>query len=317
MTNPLVSITCTAYNHEKFIRDTIEGFLMQKTTFPFEILIHDDASTDNTAEIIKEYELKYPDLIKPIYQKENQLSKGISITLNYTLPRAKGKYIAMCEGDDFWTDPDKLQKQIDFLESNSDYSLCVGGYKSVNVHTKEEEEVIKIPNGVIKDNEGYTFTLSDTRNNWITKTLTLVFRNKSEILKQLGQYKLIRDVHLIYHILKTGKGYYFTEVMGTYRIHKGGIFSMRNKDSKLIKHYQIYKELYLVNHDEYCRKNYFNITLIFFEYNFFTKKDLKGSFSLFRESISLVRKPKELMLIVLYLLPVNFRRFVLNKIGGL
>ena len=92
---------------------------------------------------------------------------------------------------------------------------------------------------------------------------------------------------------------------------------MRNKDSKLIKHYQIYKELYLVNHDEYCRKNYFNITLIFFEYNFFTKKDLKGSFSLFRESISLVRKPKELMLIVLYLLPVNFRRFVLNKIGGL
>lgn len=317
MTNPLVSITCTAYNHEKFIRDTIEGFLMQKTTFPFEILIHDDASTDNTAEIIKEYELKYPDLIKPIYQKENQLSKGISIILNYTLPRAKGKYIAMCEGDDFWTDPDKLQKQIDFLESNSDYSLCVGGYKSVNVHTKEEEEVIKIPNGVIKDNEGYTFTLSDTRNNWITKTLTLVFRNKSEILKQLGQYKSIRDVHLIYHILKTGKGYYFTEVMGTYRIHKGGIFSMRNKDSKLIKHYQIYKELYLVNHDEYCRKNYFNITLIFFEYNFFTKKDLKGSFSLFRESISLVRKPKELMLIVLYLLPVNFRRFVLNKIGGL
>lgn len=317
MTNPLVSITCTAYNHEKFIRDTIEGFLMQKTTFPFEILIHDDASTDNTAEIIKEYELKYPDLIKPIYQKENQLSKGISIILNYTLPRAKGKYIAMCEGDDFWTDPDKLQKQIDFLESNSDYSLCVGGYKSVNVHTKEEEEVIKIPNGVIKDNEGYTFTLSDTRNNWITKTLTLVFRNKSEILKQLGQYKSIRDVHLIYHILKTGKGYYFTEVMGTYRIHKGGIFSMRNKDSKLIKHYQIYKELYLVNHDEYCRKNYFNITLIFFEYNFFTKKDLKGSFSLFRESISLVRKLKELMLIVLYLLPVNFRRFVLNKIGGL
>lgn len=317
MTNPLVSITCTAYNHEKFIRDTIEGFLMQKTTFPFEILIHDDASTDNTAEIIKEYELKYPDLIKPIYQLENQYSKGVSISLTYNFPRAKGKYIALCEGDDYWTDPYKLQKQVDFLESNLDYTLCVGGFKSVNVYTKEEEDVIKTPKGVIKNSDGYSFTLSDTRNNWITKTLTLVFRNKSEILKQLGQYKSIRDVHLIYHILKTGKGYYFTEVMGTYRIHKGGIFSMRNKDSKLIKHYQIYKELYLVNHDEYCRKNYFNITLIFFEYNFFTKKDLKGSFSLFRESISLVRKPKELMLIVLYLLPVNFRRFVLNKIGGL
>ena len=87
---------------------------MQKTDFPFEILIHDDASTDGTADIIREYEAKYPDIIKPIYQTENQYSKGIKVSQVYQFPRAKGKYIALCEGDDYWTDPYKLQKQVDF-----------------------------------------------------------------------------------------------------------------------------------------------------------------------------------------------------------
>ena len=112
----LVSICCITYNHEKYIRDAIEGFLMQKTDFPFEVLIHDDASTDGTADIIREYETKYPDIIKPIYQTENQYSKGIKISATYNYPRAKGKYIALCEGDDYWIDPYKLQKQVDFLE---------------------------------------------------------------------------------------------------------------------------------------------------------------------------------------------------------
>ena len=98
----LVSISCITYNHEKYIRDALEGFLMQKTDFKYEILIHDDASTDNTAKIIREYEEKYPDLIKPIYQKENQWSKGnYRISSTFNIPRAKGKYIAFCEGDDF------------------------------------------------------------------------------------------------------------------------------------------------------------------------------------------------------------------------
>ena len=120
---PLVSISCITYNHEKYIRDTIESFLMQMTTFPFEILIHDDASTDGTANIIKEYQKKYPDIIYPIYQKENQYSKKIRITATYQLPRARGKYIAICEGDDYWIDPNKLQKQVDFLERNLEYGL--------------------------------------------------------------------------------------------------------------------------------------------------------------------------------------------------
>ena len=121
--SPLVSIHCLVYNHEPYLRNAIEGFLVQETTFPFEILIHDDASTDNSATIIKEYAAKYPDLIKPLYQKENQYSKGVDITYDFQISRALGKYIAICEGDDYWTDPKKLQKQVDFLENNPHFGL--------------------------------------------------------------------------------------------------------------------------------------------------------------------------------------------------
>lgn len=123
--NVLVSIICTAYNHEKYIKSALDGFVMQKTSFPFEALIHDDASTDNTASIIKEYAEKYPEIIVPILQTENQFSKKISITSDILLPMVHGKYVAFCEGDDFWTNENKLQSQIDFLENNPDYIACV------------------------------------------------------------------------------------------------------------------------------------------------------------------------------------------------
>ena len=108
MNDILVSICCITYNHEDYIADAIEGFLMQKTDFKYEVLIHDDASTDRTAEIIRKYERKFPNLIKPIYQTENQHSKGIKVG-KYNIERALGKYIALCEGDDYWVDPCKLQ----------------------------------------------------------------------------------------------------------------------------------------------------------------------------------------------------------------
>ena len=120
---PLVSIICLTYNQAQYIRKTLEGFVMQKTNFPIEILIHDDASTDETADIIREYENKYPQIIKPIYQQENQYSKKVAIGATYIYPKVKGKYIALCEGDDYWIDPLKLQKQVDFLESHLDYAL--------------------------------------------------------------------------------------------------------------------------------------------------------------------------------------------------
>lgn len=120
----MVSIRCITYNHEKFIKDALEGFLMQKTDFPFEILIHDDASTDRTEEIIRDYQVNYPELIRAVYQTENQYSKGLNYWPRNLYRMARGKYIALCEGDDYWTDPLKLQKQVDFLEAHPECSIC-------------------------------------------------------------------------------------------------------------------------------------------------------------------------------------------------
>lgn len=119
-----VSVICNTYNHGPYIKDALEGFVSQKTNFNYEVLIHDDASTDNTADIIREYERKYPELIKPIYQKENQYSKGVNITSTFHLPRLKGRYVALCEGDDYWTDSGKLQRQFDAMEAHPELDIC-------------------------------------------------------------------------------------------------------------------------------------------------------------------------------------------------
>jgi glycosyltransferase involved in cell wall biosynthesis len=133
MNNILVSICIITYNQEKYIAEALNSFLIQKTDFDFEILIHDDASTDKTPQIIKEYEEKYPNIIKPIYQTENKYSKGVSVDLAYNFPRAKGKYIAVCEGDDYWIDRNKLQIQIDYMEKHPQCALCVHAAYKVGV----------------------------------------------------------------------------------------------------------------------------------------------------------------------------------------
>lgn len=155
--SPLVSITCLTYNHAPYLRQCLDGFVMQKTSFPIEILIYDDASEDGTQDIIREYERKYPDLIKPIYQTENQYSKGVKVEFVYNYPRAKGKYIAFCEGDDYWTDPNKLQKQIDFLERHQEHVMCSHQYKLYFQKEKIMDHAIR-PIGNFSD--GISFDLS-------------------------------------------------------------------------------------------------------------------------------------------------------------
>lgn len=123
--NIMVSVICITYNHEKYIRQCLEGCVSQKTDFSFEILVHDDASTDGTATVIQEFEKKYPDLIRPIYQTENQYSKKVSIKREFIMPLVRGRYVALCEGDDFWTDENKLQRQVDAMEGNSECCMCV------------------------------------------------------------------------------------------------------------------------------------------------------------------------------------------------
>lgn len=119
-----VSILCVVYNHEQYVQKALESFVSQKTDFPYEIIVHDDASTDDSARIIKEYAARYPDRIRAICQTENQVSQKISPIRDIMIPQARGTYIAMCEGDDYWTDEKKLQKQFDYMQAHPDCTFC-------------------------------------------------------------------------------------------------------------------------------------------------------------------------------------------------
>ena len=129
---PTVSIKCLAYNHEKYIEKALDSFLMQKTNFPFEIVVHDDASTDNTTNIIRQYENMFPNIVKPIYETENQYSKGCEAMEQMIDTYMKGKYVAYCEGDDYWTDEYKLQKQFDAMEKHPDLDMCAHAVRKIN-----------------------------------------------------------------------------------------------------------------------------------------------------------------------------------------
>ncbi len=120
-----VSVVCTAYNHGAWIRDALEGFVGQKTNFAYEILVSDDASADDTAAIIREYAERYPALVRPFCLEKNLFSQGVNLYDEVLYPAARGRYIALCEGDDYWTDPEKLQLQADFLDAHPAYSACV------------------------------------------------------------------------------------------------------------------------------------------------------------------------------------------------
>lgn len=217
---PVVSICCVAYNHVHFIRQCLDGFVMQKTNFPFEVLIHDDASTDGTQDIIREYEAKYPDIIKPIYQKENQYSKGVRVSLVYNFSRVRGKYVALCEGDDYWTDPYKLQKQVDFLEAHPDYVMCSHQF---NRYWQADGRLEEIADPHFKGADYDLLNLIGGR--WLTQTLTVMYRRSALNLQDYEKYGMSMDMILFYALLKHGKGYCLPDVMAVYRYHKGGVWS--------------------------------------------------------------------------------------------
>lgn len=127
MDSPKITVLCLAYNHASYIKDALEGFVSQKTRFSFEVIVHDDASTDGTADIIREYARRYPEIIKPVFQKENQYSRGVAIGPTFCFPLVRGEYVALCEGDDYWTDPLKLQLQADALDGHPEVDLCTHG----------------------------------------------------------------------------------------------------------------------------------------------------------------------------------------------
>lgn len=223
---PLVSICCITYNHENYIRDAIEGFLIQNTSFPFEIIIHDDASTDNTANIIEEYANKYPDLFVTILQSENQWSKGGgSIYARFVYPRARGKYIALCEGDDYWTDPLKLQKQVDFLEGNPEYGLV---YTDVDFYNQNKRTFLR---SVFMNKHIYQST--DFEDHLIhagyLAPLTWLFRKEIIINLEFGNHT-DGSFALMLEIYNQTKVYFLNEVTAVYRISDGT--ASRPKDIK-------------------------------------------------------------------------------------
>ncbi len=223
MPQPLVSITCLAYNHEKYIRDCLEGFLFQKTNFPFEVLVHDDASTDTTPVILKEYAAKYPDIIKPILRETNLHSVPGHRSLNLiNLDRAQGKYVAMCEGDDFWCSPYKLQKQFDFMEAHPDYSICACGIYYLNHLHKSYT-----PQGFPAEEWPLPQDIACKRiffNAHPLHTPAVFFRMDAlRAIQDLFQRDILNapmgDTQLFYHLATQGLVGYIRERMATYRQH--------------------------------------------------------------------------------------------------
>ncbi len=215
--NIKLSVICITYNHAKFIRQTIESFLLQETDFEFEVLIHDDASTDGTQEIIKEYQTKYPEIVKPIFQKENKFSRGIrGIMIKYLIPKARGKYLAICEGDDYWTDPKKLQLQVDLLDKYPDYSFCF--HRAEVIYDDEKTEGYIYPN--VEDLSWYS--LSELlRLNYIP-TNSVVCRN----LDYSNFPDKVMPLDWFFHLYNASKGKFkiIDKVMSVYRKHQGGIW---------------------------------------------------------------------------------------------
>jgi glycosyltransferase involved in cell wall biosynthesis len=224
---PLVSIICPTFNHEKYIAQAIDGFLMQKTSFPFEIIVHDDASTDKTASIAREYEAGHPGLFANIYQSENQLSKNIVNVSRITFAAARGKYIALCEGDDYWTDPLKLQKQIDFLEAHPGYSACFH-----NARKLDDTGFLNLYNDLT---EAKDFTQDELVRSLQVPTASVVFRNK---VKEMPQWLLdcFLDITLFFYISGFGDFYASPEVMSVYRVHAGGIWTGQQQEKKMANH---------------------------------------------------------------------------------
>ena len=266
MNKPLVSICCAAYNHEEYMEETLKGFLMQECDFEYEILIHDDASTDKTAKIIRKYEKMYPNKIFPIYQTENQYSQGKKYSdLNYE--RVRGKYVAICEGDDCWIDKTKLSKQIKLMEQNPTFGLCFHPAVQLNLtnNTKknigeylDKDGVVPIEDIIIKTNG-----MIPTASCLLTKEVL------DEVLefKSSRPYLTLGDIYIqIFGALKTNGVLYINEVMSLYRYLTPESWSIQwvNSNKAQIRHIKSitksFQELNVLT--EYKYNNAFELSII-------------------------------------------------------
>lgn len=253
MKEPFVAVWTLTYNHEKYISQAIESVIMQKTNFHFTLFIGEDCSTDNTRKICIKYANKFPNKIKLFLNEKNDIKKNAK-TIYDACSSSGAKYIAMLEGDDYWTDPYKLQKQVDFLEANQDYSLCCHQCKILDQDTGKFLQPIK-RRRLFKSNN-FSFTNKELVG-WGTQPLTMLIRRSNFDNGLQQKYKYCRDEHLYYHLLKEGKGYFINQEMGVYRHHGQGIHSKMPIIEKREIKYKIYKEIYIMNRDSFSLPKYF------------------------------------------------------------
>lgn len=267
MSQPLVSVQCLVFNHASYLRECLNGFIMQKCDFKFEVIVHDDASTDNSAEIIQEYAKKYPDIIKPIYEIENQYTQiGFGGIAKILYSQCKGKYIASCEGDDYWTDPYKLQKQVDYMEKHPECVYSCHRYMILIEATKEKKIFKNIYFDNNPDEDDFIFDVTyPFCKDWITKTLTSMYKKDAYDITKVDTCKLFRDVHSVYYLLNKGTGVCHSFVGGVYRKNSTSVFGSQSKWTQKLINYNVFKEFYKINRDgmikEIAQSIY--ITLIF------------------------------------------------------
>ena len=238
----IVSVYVVTYNQEKYLRNCLDGIVMQKTNFKFEAIVIDDASTDTNPQIIKEYAERYPDIIKPVLLEENYWSQGINKFFAVFLPKAKGRYIAFCEGDDYWTFDEKLQRQVDFLESHPDYSMCFHNY------TVKNETAQKFGyRGLYNSRD---VTVEDLILCQVTQEATVLSRRssieddlelKENILSKKFQFS---DIRFYLSYIYMGKVYGIAEKWSVYRIQDKGVSTiLRNRNQLKSNHKNIIKVL--------------------------------------------------------------------------
>ncbi len=214
MEKPLVSICCICYNQEKYIRQTLDGFVMQQTTFPFEVVISDDCSKDGTRQIIAEYKNKYPKMFRDVSPEQNL---GSITNFAHVQKEAKGKYVAICEGDDYWTDSLKLQKQVDFMEAHQEYSIC---FHSVQVYNEKKQQ---LEEDTITREVSETTDIYELANGNYMHTPSVMVRKSEDVLKRFEEMGVVMPGDYVLWMLYAihGKIYKMKDEMAVYRFGSG------------------------------------------------------------------------------------------------